>query len=31
MDVEKHILLLKDHEAIYDASRCERRNRVLLL
>jgi hypothetical protein len=28
MDVEKLILLSKDHEAIYDASRCERRNRV---
>jgi len=25
----KHILLLKNHEAIYDASRCEHRNRVL--
>jgi len=23
MDVEKLILLVKDHEAIYDASRCE--------
>jgi len=30
MDVEKLILLVKDHEAIYDASRCEHRNRVLL-
>ena len=29
MDVEKLILLVKDHEAIYDASRCEHRNRVL--
>ena len=28
MDVEKLILLVKDHEAIYDASRCEHRNRV---
>ena len=30
MDVEKLIRLVKDHEAIYDASRCEHRNRVLL-
>jgi len=29
MDVEKLILLVKGHEAIYDASRCEHRNRVL--
>ena len=29
MNVEKLILLVKDHEAIYDASRCEHRNRVL--
>jgi len=29
MDVEKLILLVKDHEAIYDASLCEHRNRVL--
>ena len=28
MDVEELILLVKDHEAIYDASRCEYRNRV---
>jgi rRNA pseudouridine-1189 N-methylase Emg1 (Nep1/Mra1 family) len=27
MDVEKFILLVKDHEAIFDASRCEHRNR----
>jgi hypothetical protein len=27
MDVEKLILLEKDHEAIFDASRCEHRNR----
>jgi ribulose kinase len=27
MDVEKLILLVKDHEAIFDASRCEHRNR----
>jgi ribulose kinase len=27
MDVEKLILLMKDHEAIYDTSRCEHRNR----
>jgi ribulose kinase len=26
MDVEKLILLVKDHEAIVDASRCEHRN-----
>jgi len=25
MDAEKLILLVKDHEAIYDASRCEHR------
>jgi len=31
MDVEKFILLVKDHEAIYDASRCEHRNRRLTL
>ena len=30
MDVEKLILLVKDHGAIYKASRCEQRNRVLL-
>jgi len=30
MDVEKLIVLVKDHEAIYDASRCEHRNSVLL-
>jgi hypothetical protein len=30
MDVEKLILLVKDHEKIYDASRYEYRNRVLL-
>jgi hypothetical protein len=30
MDVEKLILLVKDHEAIYDASRFEHRNGVLL-
>ena len=29
MDVEKLILLVKEHEAIYNASRCEHRNRVL--
>jgi len=29
MDVEKLILLVKDHETIYDASWCEHRNRVL--
>jgi len=29
IDVEKLILLVKDHEAIYDASRCEHRNCVL--
>jgi len=29
MDVEKLILLVKDHEAIHDVSRCEHRNRVL--
>jgi hypothetical protein len=29
MDAEKLILLVKDHEAIYDASRCEHGNRVL--
>ena len=28
MGVEKLILLVKDHEAIYDASRCEHRNRA---
>ena len=27
MDVEKLILLVKDHEAIFDVSRCEHRNR----
>jgi hypothetical protein len=27
MNVEKLILLVKDHEAIFDASRCEHRNR----
>jgi len=27
--VEKLIYLVKDHEAIYDVSRCEHRNRVL--
>ena len=27
MDVEKLILLVKDHEEIFDASRCEHRNR----
>jgi hypothetical protein len=27
MHVEKLILLVKDHEAIFDASRCEHRNR----
>jgi ribulose kinase len=27
MDVEKLILLVKDHEANFDASRCEHRNR----
>ena len=27
MDVEKLILLAKDHEEIFDASRCEHRNR----
>jgi len=26
MDLEKLILLVKDHEAIFDASRCEHRN-----
>jgi hypothetical protein len=30
MDVEKLILLVKDHEKIYDASRSEYRNRFLL-
>jgi len=29
MDAEKLILLVKDHEAIYNASRCEHGNRVL--
>jgi len=29
MDVEKLILLVKDHEAIYDALRCEHRNHIL--
>ena len=29
MDAEKLILLVKDHEAIYDVSRCEHGNRVL--
>ena len=29
MDVEKLILLVKDHEAIDDVLRCEHRNRVL--
>jgi len=29
MDVEKLIILVKDHEAIYDASRCKHRNRGL--
>ena len=29
IDAEKLILLVKDHEAIYDASRCEHGNRVL--
>jgi len=29
-NVDKIILLVKDHEAINDASRCEHRNRVLL-
>ena len=29
MDAEKLILLFKDHDAIYDASRCEHRNCVL--
>ena len=29
MDVEKLVLLVKDHEAIYDTSRCEHRNRIL--
>jgi len=28
MDVEKLILLVKDHEAIYNASRCEHRNQA---
>ena len=27
IDVERLILLVKDHEAIFDASRCEHRNR----
>jgi hypothetical protein len=27
MNAEKLILLVKDHEAIFDASRCEHRNR----
>jgi len=27
MDVERLILLVKDHETIFDASRCEHRNR----
>ena len=27
MDVEKLILLVKDHEAIFDTSRCEHQNR----
>jgi hypothetical protein len=30
MDVEKLILLVKDNEAIYDASRCEHQNHILL-
>ena len=30
MDVEKLILLVKDHEAIFDASRCEHRNRAYI-
>jgi hypothetical protein len=29
MDAEKLILLVKDHESIYDASRCEHGDRVL--
>jgi len=29
MDVEKLILLVKDHEEIYDSSRCEHGNRVV--
>jgi len=29
MGAEKLILLVKNHEAIYDASRCEHRYRVL--
>jgi len=29
MDVGRRILLVKNHEAIYDASRCGHRNRVL--
>ena len=29
MDAKKLILLVKDHEAIYDALRCEHGNRVL--
>jgi len=27
MDMEKRILLVKDHEVIFDASRCKQRNR----
>ena len=27
MDIEKFILLVKDHEAIFDTSRCDHRNR----
>ena len=30
MDVEKFLLLMKNQEAIYNASRCENRNRFLL-
>jgi len=31
MDVEKLILLVKDHEAIFDASRCEQRNKDYII
>jgi hypothetical protein len=30
MDVKKLILLVKDHEGIYDSSNCEQRNHVLI-
>jgi ribulose kinase len=30
MDIEKLIVLVKDHEAIFDASRCDHRDRVYI-